>query len=115
MIDKYEMIKLTVLTAVVFLLMLLLSGCTRTVATDSVLESVKKQTDVLERSLPKECKTEVVMAQIAAIRSQTDAVSAVCNTEKREIIESRDKWKLGFFLLLIIAGVGFLRRIKKYV
>lgn len=111
--DTKEMFAAVV--AAVFLLVLPLGGCAQSTPTNSVLESVKGQVVALEKSLPAECKTATIKAQIEAIRTQTDAVATVCKTEKDALEQSRDKWMVAFFAVVAALGLLITKRILKYV
>lgn len=96
----------------------LLSGCTHTpTATETLTEGIKKDIQALEKSLPKECKTEGVMAQFSALEAKIDASLAVCENEKALLEEEKrhkDTWiGVWFMSALILLGL-YLRKIFRF-
>lgn len=79
-------------------------GCTTTSTTQKLADGANKQLLAIKESLPSECKTKAIMAQIDSVETQIKAAPETCATEKREIEEQRDKWILAFWLL--VAGVA---------
>lgn len=85
-----------ILAACAFLLL----GCTSTPpASETLTESTKEAISALEKSLPKECKTESVKAQFGALTAKVDANLATCEAEKALLEEKKrlsDTW-VGFW------------------
>lgn len=116
------------------ILCLLVSGCSSTVdankmATDVVIEQIESAKDSfseLEASLPKECKTDVVMSEINAHKRNLNSlvVSAksaenACTTEKKALASMLDTWKARtyalFAVLVVLAGIILRKFVRKLV
>lgn len=93
----------------------LLCGCARKTATDSIMESVGWQIDALEKTLPAECKTAAIEAQIAAIRATNKSAVATCRADVKAISAARDKWRMAFFAIVAVLGLLITRKVLKYV
>ncbi len=78
----------------------LLCGCARPTTTDSIIKSVNQQIDTLEKILPAECRTDAILAEIAAIKATAKTVPAVCEQEKETLRETIAKWRIAFFAVL---------------
>lgn len=119
-----------VLTFLIFLI----SGCSSTIdankaATDVVIEQIESAKDSfsnLESSLSKECKTDVVLAEIDAHKRNLNSlvVSAesaknACTAEKKALASTLDTWKTrtyGLFVALVVAiGIIFKKLFRKLV
>jgi hypothetical protein len=93
----------------------LLLGCTKApTATETLAEGIKKDIHALEKSLPKECQTESVKLQLAALESKIDANLATCEAEKALLEEEKrhkDTWIGGLFMSVLILGGLLLKKI----
>lgn len=89
----------------------LLFGCTNTpTATETLTEGIKKDIQALEKSLPKECQTESIKLQLAALESKVEANLATCEAEKALLEEEKrhkDTW-IGALFMTIIILIGLL-------
>lgn len=103
-----------VLAACVFLLL----GCTSTTpASETLAESTKESIAALEKSLPKECKTESVQAQFSALTAKVDANLATCEAEKALLEEEKrhkDTWIGGLFMTVVILAGLLLKRLFRF-
>lgn len=77
-----------------------LAGCAKT-SVETVAESIEEQIKSLEKTLPKECKTESVVAQIESLRSENKVAQAVCETEISNI-QLRYNRLLTIFLVVLV-------------
>lgn len=90
----------------------LLPGCTSKSATGTITESVINQADALEKSLPVECRTDAILAEIAAIKATAKTAPAVCEQEKKVLRADAAKWRIAFFAVLGALIIGGLTWIK---
>ena len=90
----------------------LLCGCAHKTATDSIIESVGRQIDALEKTLPAECRTTAIVAEIAAIKATANTVPAMCEQEKKALRADATKWRIAFFAVLGALIIGGLTWIK---
>lgn len=96
-------------------LILSLMGCATTGPINPITNSAQKTITALEQSIPEQCKTESVKANLDALKTQINAIPAVCTTEIKPYKEQRDKWRGFTFALLILIGIFCFNKIKKYV
>lgn len=93
----------------------LLSGCTHTpTATETLTEGIKKDIQAIEKSLPKECQTEGIKLQLAALESKVEANLATCEAEKALLEEEKrhkDTWIGGLFMTVIVLAGLLLKRL----
>lgn len=80
-----------------------LAGCGKT-PVETVAESIEEQIMSLEKTLPKECKTEAVVAQIESLRAENKVAQAVCETEINNI---QLRYNRILTILLVVLGVFF--------
>lgn len=92
-------------------LSLLIGGCAKTGALMPIANSAEKTLEALEQSIPQQCQTDTVKANIEALKSQINAIPAVCKTEIQPYKEQRDKWRGWTFALLIVLIILFFKKI----
>lgn len=96
----------------------LLFGCTTTPpASQTLTESTKEAISALEKSLPKECKTEGVKAQFSALEAKVDATLAVCENEKALLEEekrNKDTWLGIWFTTALALLIMYLRKVFRF-
>ena len=94
------------------LICLVLTACSKPAAVNTAVNGVLTQVQALETSLPDECKTDGIKAQIGAIKSQLTTIVETCSVEKQSYQEKIRKYQLaiGFLIVLIVAYVGYLIR-----
>jgi hypothetical protein len=99
-----------------------LTGCTT--ASESITDVIKddvkvieKQIDVVEVSLPKECKTPVIMSQldvlkdsIKTVSNKADSMELTCKAEKDVLNEQIDKLYIIIIVLFIACGLLIYKR-----
>lgn len=81
-----------------------LAGCASKSPVETVAESIEEQITSLEKTLPKECKTEAVVAQIESLRAENKVAQAVCETE---INNMQLRYNRILTILLVVLGVFF--------
>lgn len=100
---------------IVLLITLGLSACTKTPTSVNIGNSAKDTIDLIQNTLPPECRTNVVMQEITIARQLIDSSMAVCQSEK-DIIQSestKKSWAIAF-LLMCLGGMGWLLLRKKF-
>lgn len=95
------------------LLCCMLCSCGIGSVSHEIANGAIQQATAIEQSLPKECATEAVKAQIAAIKTQITAITQACDTEKDKIKAEKVKWMTAFFGLLIAIVVFIIRKVMK--
>lgn len=80
-----------------------LTGCAKT-PVETIAESIEEQITSLEKTLPKECKTEAVVSQIESLRAENKVAQAVCETEINNI---QLRYNRILTILLVILGLFF--------
>lgn len=77
----------------------LLSGCTQKTPVEQAFDSIGQSVATLEKTLPKECKTDSVMAKIAELQTENAKAQATCETK---IQDYKIKYERVLTLLIII-------------
>lgn len=97
-----------------FLCVLMLLGCGSKPATVSVAETAKESLSALSKTLPAECQTDGVMAQIAVVERLVETQLKVCETEKDVLKaeKARSDILLSLLAIFILVYTG-LRLAKK--
>lgn len=99
--------KRVLLVFVIFSLM----GCAKQAPiTNDAVNAAKKTLDAIKTTLPTECRTESVLAQIEALDAQINNIPDVCRAEIEPIKAERDEYRTKF---LSVAGVLIGLLIKK--
>lgn len=81
------------------------SGELANLATNSVI--------ALEKTLPTECATDGIKAQITAIKTQITAIDQACEIEKDQIRHDKVKWQTAFWGLLAIVAFFGIKKVLK--
>lgn len=79
-----------------------LCGCMRKTPVEEAFDSIGQSVVSLEQSLPKECKTDVVMAKISELEAKNTTAQATCETK---IQDYKIKYErvLGVLIFVILA------------
>ena len=91
-----------------------LAACSRATPIDEQHAAIITQIDALESSLTTECKTEGILGQINAIRTQLSTEVSVCHASVREEQIKREKANilLGITtILMVLFGFGYFKRV----
>ena len=95
-----------------FLILVALCGCTnRTEPVKGITQSAETAIVALEKNLAEPCRTDSIMAQIAAIKSQISTLPKICDTRVRAVEHERDKWQVAFFSLIAILSFIIIKKI----
>lgn len=79
-----------------------LMGCAKQAPiTNDAVNAAKKTLDAIKTTLPTECRTESILAQIEALNAQINNIPDVCRTEIEPIKAQRDEYRTKF---LSVAG-----------
>lgn len=111
-VKKSHLLAKIVAICAVFAFILLLCGCHRTTPVEAISESATAQIVALEKTLPPECKTDGIKAQIDAIKFEIGRAPAACEMEKDEIRAERNSWALGFFALAGVLAFLLARKLR---
>lgn len=91
---------------------LLLVGCTTQTPTESAVNAAIESITALEKSLPKECKTESVNAQIAALTTQVENTLLYCENEKKVLELEKDRLLMILFVMAAVISLYVIKKIK---
>lgn len=94
------------------LIALLLTGCTTQTPTESAVNAATESIVALEKSLPKECKTESVNAQIAALTTQVENTLLYCENEKKVLELEKDRLLMILFVMAAVISLYVIKKIK---
>lgn len=92
---------------------LLLFGCARPSATETIAENAKETVSAIYESLPVQCKTDFNKKQTETAQKAIDAVVASCNDQKQIIVQEKLRWKWSFFALAVAIAMYVARKILK--
>lgn len=94
-------------------LLLILCSCGTPTASHDVAQNAINATVALEKSLPVECKQEIIKTQLDAIKTQINTIVTTCETEKQVIEQEKMRYKWAFFSLLLLVMAYVLRKAVK--
>lgn len=97
----------------VLLLAFVLTACHNTTTLQPAVDTINTSIDVLNESIPKECKSKLIEMQIAGLKQQVVTIEKSCESDIKVIRADKIKWQCAFFCLAIIVLVYFLRKIIK--
>lgn len=100
----------------VLVLLILLTGCSKTTATENIANSVIDSIESIEKTLPKECKTDAVIAQINGVKAQVPNIVQSCESRINEQKQIAEKWTLAsifeFAIIALLVYILFKRGLK---
>jgi hypothetical protein len=102
--------------AIIILIMtiLLITGCAKQQpASETIANSAQESLNAVTATLPKDCKSDAVTAQINAAKTAINATVTACNNEKDIINSDKRKYQLLFFGLLILILANTARKVLK--
>lgn len=99
-------------TIAIALIGCLLCACSAKTPTESAVQAATESITALEKSLPKECKTEAVNAQIAALTTQVENTLLYCENEKKVLKLEKDRLLMVLFFMTVVIGVYIIKKIK---
>ena len=81
-----------------------MNGCARTDApiTNNIVESAKNTIESIKSTLPSECRTESINAQIVALETQINNIPEICQAEIEPIKAERDEYQLKFHIATMV-------------
>ena len=89
------------------LILCFMNGCARTDApiTNNIVESAKNTLESIKSTLPSECRTESINAQIIALETQINNIPEICQSEIEPIKAQRDNYKLKLQMSVVALGI----------
>ena len=97
---------------VLLIIILSVTGCAKTGTITPLTDSAKQTLMALEQSIPAQCQTEIVKANLDAIKTQIEAIPAVCTTEIKPYKAELDKWRIFTYGLLLLIGIFGFNKLK---
>lgn len=95
------------------LILLLLCGCAKQPVSETIAQNAVNTATAIEKTLPKQCATDVVKTQIESVKTQITAIVQACETEKAEITAEKIRWKWAFLGLLTVVLAFIAKKIMK--
>lgn len=100
----------------IFLILITCTGCSQKPVTENIANSVIESLDSIEKTLPKECKTESVIAQINGAKAQIPNIVQACNSLIDSEKQKTKKWTLAsifeFGIIALLVSILFKRGLK---
>lgn len=99
----------------VFLIILgctvLMCGCTRKTPVETITDNAMAQVVALEKTLPNECKTDAVLAQLVSIRAEIASAPAACELQIKPIRQQRNGYAIALFALIALIIARFVKKV----
>lgn len=92
------------------LILSFIGGCASNAPIVDGAESAKKTLDAIKHSLPTECKTATINAQIEALDAQINNIPSICQAQVAPIEAERDKLRAVVIALVGVLMCIFLRK-----
>lgn len=80
----------------------ILGGCTRKTSTEIAFDAVDKSITSLEKTLPAECKTDVVLAQVATVRADAETARLVCQSDIKAIKIKYERALIALWVVMLV-------------
>ena len=97
--------------AFLLILTVLLSGCTRKTPVETITDNAMAQVVALEKTLPNECKTDAVLAQLVSIRAEIASAPAACELQIKPIRQQRNGYAIALFALIALIIARFVKKV----
>ena len=106
--------------AFLVILVLTLVGCAKApTVTETLIDDVHKMVDVLEETLPKECRTNAYYKQVDVINSTISTIEKSYDTELRQAIEwgemQRDKFLSLAFAVFVVLAIILSKKVRNWI
>ena len=100
-------------TILLFILgcMLLMCGCAHKTPVETIADNATAQVVALEKTLPDECKTEAISAQIAAIKDVIAGAPAACEMQIKPIRTERNALAIALMAIIALVLARFVKRV----
>ena len=89
----------------------ILCSCGNGYVSHDAVDNLHTSIDVLDASIPKECKTKSIELQIKGLKQQADTIKKDCDADIAKVKSDKVKWQTAFFGLFIIILVYVLRKV----
>lgn len=90
---------------------LLMCGCARKTPVETITDNAMAQVVVLEKTLPNECKTDAVLAQLVSIRAEIASAPAACELQIKPIRQQRNGYAFALFALIALIIARFVKKV----
>ena len=91
--------------AFLLILTVLLGGCTRKTPVETITDNAMAQVVALEKTLPNECKTDGVLAQLVSIRAEIASAPQACELQIKPIRQQRNGYAIALFALIALTCI----------
>lgn len=99
----------------VFLIILgctmLMCGCARKTPVETISDNAMAQVVALEKTLPNECKTDAVLAQLVSIRAEIASAPQACELQIKPIRQQRNGYAIALFALIALIIARFVKKV----
>lgn len=90
---------------------LLMGGCAHKTPVETIADNATAQVVALEKTLPDECKTEAISAQIAAIKDVIAGAPAACEMQIKPIRTERNALAIALMAIIALVLARFVKRV----
>ena len=91
---------------------LLMCGCTPKTPVETIADNATSQVIALEKTLPKECKTEAVMAEITSIKAEIAGAPRACELQIQPIRTERNALAVALMAIIALFLARFIKSCK---
>lgn len=99
----------------VFLIILgctmLMCGCARKTPVETISDNAMAQVVALEKTLPNECKTDAVLAQLVSIRAEIASAPQACELQIKPIRQQRNGYAIALFAIIALIIARFVKKV----
>lgn len=113
--DKTQLFVLFGIKWLVFLIILgctmLMCGCARKTPVETISDNAMAQVVALEKTLPNECKTDAVLAQLVSIRAEIASAPQACELQIKPIRQQRNGYAIALFAIIALIIARFVKKV----
>lgn len=97
--------------AALILCLVALCGCADKTPVETISDNAMAQVVALEKTLPNECKTDAVLAQLVSIRAEIASAPQACELQIKPIRQQRNGYAIALFALIALIIARFVKKV----
>lgn len=102
-----------VLMWTIFLFILMLGACTKTTPIDAIVGAANDALTEVKDTLSPQCQTKEVFGKIDKVQALINTAPKTCELQVQNMRLQRNSYALGFFSMIVLAILVFVRRIAR--
>lgn len=104
-------VKCAVFLFILLFLLIGLCGCADKTPVEMISDNATAQVVALEKTLPNECKTDAVLAQLVAIRAEIASAPQACELQMKPIRTERNALAVALFAIVALIIARFVKKV----